>query len=254
MDYVIHMGDVTCGGGTYEMQLDAFRAALHRAHCVFDKLPMPAYVLPGNHDSLPGGDWAYFDQLWGISPGIGHTIDLPMARLVLLNAQGHSPAQLQASLPDDPVTGWVNDQELARLDEALATAGGRPVVLFMHQVLLPWQSDQPWKHFYGVENASAVLDLLAAYANTAAVFQGHAHRLNVQTVDLGQRPCTFVIAPSLIEYPLAWLLLDFSQKEIHVQMRRLHLDDLAEESRLSGAGQSWRAGKPAWQDFFIDLL
>lgn len=256
LDLVLQLGDVTCGGGYFDMPEVAFYESLSLVHREFRRLTAPVYALPGNHDCPPGGgDWSHFEQLWGLHRGIGHTIDLPDVRLVMLNAQGHDVAQIDAARPSDPVYGWVNDWELLRLEETLATAGDRPVVLFCHQLLLPWGGNhEPWQpHFYGIRNCEAVLTLMARYGNVRAVFQAHAHRYDVQTVLIGAAPCHFVIVPAIIEYPLAWLLLEFLPTSVHLRLRQLSTPELVEITLHSGEGQAWRRGRPEWADLTLAL-
>lgn len=254
LDLVLHLGDLTCGGGTYEMTPDAFRTAVADLHRVYQDIRVPVYALPGNHDSLPGaGGWDVFHEVWGLEPGLGTTLDLQPARLVLLNTHGHSPAQIAQADEFDPVYGWVSDEELARLDAALATAGGRPVLVFTHQLLAPWSNHAAWRDFYAVRNAAAVREVLSRYGNVAAVFQAHAHRFDVRRLALGRAECTFVILPSLIEYPLAWVQIDLSTTLLRMRLRQLPLPALREASRTSGDGQAWRAGRPEWSDLTIPL-
>ena len=145
LDLVLHLGDLTCGGGGYAMPVDAFQATLDWIHAGFARLDTPVHAIPGNHDALPGaGGWGYVSQLWGLEPGLGLTIDLPAARLVLLNTHGHTPAQIAEAEECDPIWGWVSEQELARLDDALGTVGERPVLLFSHQLLQPWRGGDRW--------------------------------------------------------------------------------------------------------------
>ncbi|MDQ3248677.1 MAG: metallophosphoesterase, partial [Chloroflexota bacterium] len=226
LDMIIHMGDMTCGGGVYEMPLQNFYTALTQTQQEYRRFSPHFYALPGNHDCLPGGsDWAYFEILWGLPPGGGLTLDLPMARLVLLNAQGHTKQQIEQAKPADPVYGWVNQAELARFAEALATAGDRPVLVFAHQLLQRWAGDKPWQDFYAIRNSSAVLAIMERYANVRAVFQAHAHRFDVQTIDVGQKPCHFVVMPALIEYPLGWLSLELSRTNLRIRLQTLPLSD-----------------------------
>lgn len=254
LDLVLHLGDLTCGGGTYAMSPDLFTTAVVDLYQTYQNLKTPVFALPGNHDSMPGaGGWKVFHAVWGSAPGLGKTLDLPMARLVLLNTHGHSPAQIAGANEFDPVYGWVNDDEMARLEDALASASDLPVLLFTHQLLAPWSNGNGWRDFYGVRNAEAVLELLDRYANVRAVFQAHAHRLDMQQRVLGKQKCTFVVLPSLIEYPLAWVRLDLSQSALRLRLNRLPLPDLLEASRLSGSGQGWRAGRPEWWDLTIPL-
>ena len=252
LDCVIHMGDITCGGGVYGMPENDFYTALDQTKAKYQKLALPFYALPGNHDCPPGGgDWSYFEKLWNIETGMGTTIETPMARLVLLNTQGHSPQQLETAKPTDPVYGWVNEAELARLETMLATAASRPVLLFTHQLLHRWSGDKAWQDFYGVRNADAVLKILEQYGNVRAVFQAHAHRYDAQVSMLGRKPCHFIVLPALIEYPLGWLRLELDPDCVKVALQRLPLPDLASLAGYSGEGQLWRAGKPEWANIRI---
>ena len=254
LDYVVHMGDITCGGGVYDMPENEFYTALQRTHREYSQLPAPFYALPGNHDCPPGGGgWSYFERLWGLQPGLGVTIDTPLARLVLLNTQGHSQKQLEEAKPTDPVYGWVNDAELERLATALATAGERPVLLFTHQLLHHWSGDQPWQDFYGIHNAATVLKIMAHHGNVRAVFQAHAHRFDVQVVNIGPKPCHFIVMPAIIEYPLGWLCLDIHKHCMKIALLRLPLPELASLGGYSGEGQLWRAGKQEWTNLKIEL-
>jgi 3',5'-cyclic AMP phosphodiesterase CpdA len=254
LDLVIHLGDMTCGGGTYAMTPDKFVTTVVDLYRTYRSLNAPVYVLPGNHDSMPGsGGWEEFHAVWGAQPGLGMTLDLPTARLVLLNTHGHSSAQIALASDFDPVYGWVNDRELERFDESLATAGPRPVIVFSHQLLSPWSSGPQWREFYGVRNAAAIFDVMGRYGNVRVVFQAHAHRLDVKRVSLGEHECTFVILPSLIEYPLAWVRLDLTADMVRMQLQQLPLPELCEASRKSGSGQSWRAGRPEWWHLTIPL-
>lgn len=252
-DIVIHLGDWVCGGGSFNMSKTQFCQSLQQMQSAFATLPAPVYALPGNHDCPAGEDYSYFAQLWNSQPGLGYTIDLPEARLILLNTQGHSQAQLGAAYPGDPISGWASEAELKRLEDSLASAGNRPILLFVHQLLYPWIGSQPWKDLYQVENRQNVLELMARYGNVRAVFQGHAHMLDIQTTEIGENPCTFIVTPAIIEYPMAWLQLQLTAHKLSVSIQRLPLPELAATSRQSGNGQGWREGLSDWHDFCIEL-
>lgn len=97
------------GGGGFAMSPQAFYDTLDQMQNQFQQLCAQIYAIPGNHDCPPGGgDWSYFEQLWGLQSGQGCTIDLPIARLVLLNTHGHSLQQIEESKPSDPVYGWMS--------------------------------------------------------------------------------------------------------------------------------------------------
>jgi hypothetical protein len=104
-----------------------------------------------------------------------------------------------------------------------------------------------------VRNAAAVRSVLSRYQNVSAVFQAHAHRFDVRRLMLGRHESTFVILPSLIEYPLAWVQLDLASDLLRMRLRHLPLPALREASRTSGSGQEWRAGRPEWWDLTMPL-
>lgn len=247
---LFHLGDMTCGGGSFLMPHATFAATLTDLVAAWQQVA-PFYGLPGNHDCPQGGDYTFAEGLLGLAASQGHTIDTTQARLVLLHTQGHSAEQIAAAAPGDPCHGWVSPAELARLETALATAGNRPVLLFCHQLLHPWVGEgRSWADLYGIANGELVLALIKRYGNVRAVFQAHAHRLDVQATQLGQQPCWFMVIPAVIEYPMAWLELTLTANQLQVQMRRLPLRDLAEQSLQSGGGD-WRAGRPEWRNFTI---
>jgi 3',5'-cyclic AMP phosphodiesterase CpdA len=251
-DLILHLGDLTCGGGHFQMPHDQFFTTLTATVTAFRALPAEFYALPGNHDCPENGDWTFASQYLGLDVGLGRTIDLPLARLVLLNAQGHSPAKLTGIWPNSPNAGWVSPAELARLDEALATAGQRPVFIFSHQLLWPWlEPTQPWQELYGIENVAEVLAVLGRHGNVRAVFQGHAHRVDVQQARLGPAMCWFVVLPAIIVYPMAWLQLDLWPDQLQVRLHHLPLPELAELSR--DTGQAWRAGQAEWHNYTIPI-
>jgi 3',5'-cyclic AMP phosphodiesterase CpdA len=256
LDLAFHLGDATCGGGFFAMPRADFYAALDVVRHEFQLLSAPVYALPGNHDCPPGGgNWSYFERLWGLPTGAGLTIDLPTARLVLLNTQGHGPDQIDTARPADPVYGWVHDLELLRLEEALATAGNKPVLLFCHQLLLPWSGNhEPWlPDFFAIRNGQAVLALMARYGNVRAVFQAHAHRFDVQRTVVGDTPCHFVILPAIIEYPMGWINLELAPTHLHLRLEQLPAPELAEITLHSGEGQGWRRGQSGWAELVMEL-
>lgn len=254
-DLIIHLGDLVCGGGGYKMPGDEFERAMRHVHRRLHELDVPVVALPGNHDLYPGeGNLHEFYVLWHYQESVGKTIDLPQARCVLLNAMGHTPEQIQSAPDRDPVYGMISPAELQRLRDVLLSADDRPVLIFSHQVLLPWNSGKPWKDYYGVYNGQEVLKLIDQTSCVYAVFQGHAHRLHIQQrlLQSGRR-CVFATLPGTIEYPVAWTRLSLRGTQAHLQLQRLPLPDISIISARSGGGQSWREGDPAWWDYRFDL-
>ncbi|MEZ4612818.1 MAG: metallophosphoesterase [Caldilineaceae bacterium] len=258
-DAILHLGDVTCGGGTYAMGDGAFEDALRHVQSLLRARSAPVFALPGNHDCYPGGsDWACFEEMWGLSAGQGWTVDTPVARLSAAQRTGplgrtdrrRPPRRRRSRRPGLRLgeRGGVGP-----VGPGAGRAGDRPVVLFVHQLLRPWAGDQEWKDFYEVRNAPAVLDVMARHGNVARRHPrarapaGRPHR------PVGEGRTTFVVVPSLVEYPLAWLRLDMDATSLRLRLCPLPLPALLDVTCASGAGQGWRAGRPAWQDMTIAL-
>jgi 3',5'-cyclic AMP phosphodiesterase CpdA len=267
-DLAIHLGDMTNGGGYFDMPAETFAPHLRSLASDWRGLPFPVYALPGNHDCPPAGAglieaaarfgagpslngqpataWRTFEELWGLQQGMGRTLDLEHAVLLMVHTQGHSAAQVAEALPSDPVYGWVSDAELERMEQALDEAGDRPVILLLHQLLRPWQAARDWQEFYQVANADSLLMLLEKFGNVRAVFQGHAHFYEVQPVELGGRPVPFVILPAIIESPLGWLQLTVAGDGMEVALQTLRAN------LPTPPGQQWRAGRDEWRRWRID--
>ena len=254
VEKLLLLGDVVCGGGSYQMPVEVFLQTHAYVHEQVKSTGIATHVLPGNHDSRPGtGGHEAFETLWSLQSGLGQTIELPHARLVMLNAQGHSHEEIAAASHGDPVHGWVSNAELGRLERVLSAKDDRPIILLTHQLLQPWVGGSGWRDFYAIKNAGTVLDMTARAGNVRAVVQAHAHRLDLQYLSLGQSDCAFLVVPALVEFPVAWTRLDIDRDSARFRMQPLLLPDLREAARRSGYGQDWRVGLPAWQDFTVAL-
>lgn len=255
-DLVLHLGDMTCGGGYFSLPPDDFSPQLRRLHQQWEALGLHLATIPGNHDCPPGelsdAPWGEFEALFGLIPGQGQTIDVEGVRLILVNAQGHDGEQLRAAWPDDPIYGWVGPAELARVEADLASAGNRPVLLFIHQLLFRWRGPHEWQEYYGVRNGGELLALFERFCNVRALFQGHAHLYEVTRHLLGGRTCTSVICPAIIEYPVGWLLLEVSEGGMQVSLRLPPCAAERERARHNGQGQEWRMGDANWVRFDVD--
>ncbi len=254
VEKLLLLGDLVCGGGSYQMPVDVFLQTHTYVREQVTSTGIATHVLPGNHDSRPGtGGTEAFEAIWSLQSGLGQTIELPHVRLVMLNAQGHARDQLAAASNGDPVYGWVSKAELHRLDRVLSAEDERPIILLTHQLLQPWGGSSGWRDFYAIKNADKVLDMIDRAGNVRAVVQAHAHRLDFQHVSLGQSECAFLVVPALVEFPIAWTRLDIARDSVRFRMQSLPLPDLREATRRSGSGQDWRVGLPEWQDFTVAL-
>lgn len=269
---VLHLGDQASGGDYFGMVAETdYLAEIDFLQSLLGGVDAPAFALPGNHDCPPGNvDYAVNSTAWGKRRGEGTTIDVDDLRLVLVNTEGYSLEQVEAwqeaerarieaetGAPangsiGEPIAGFVTDAELARVDEALASAGKRRVVIFSHQLMHEWSGFSPtlWEGMYGVENNQQVLDLARRHGNVKAMIAGHAHRYDVHWDKLGETTCAFVVTPAVIEFPLAWLELKATPNEIALEMHAIPRPELAlRAARYGDVG--WRAGKREWRKIVL---
>ena len=149
MDLVLATGDITQDGskGGYQRFIDAI-----------GRVPAACRWIPGNHDDVQLmatlGDASGFNAEW---------IDLSNWRIVLLDS----------SIPG-AVPGYLDEQQLDRLDRALDTADGRHLLISLHHHPVDIQSD--WMNPLGLQNADRLLQRIDGNSSVRAVLWGHIHQ------------------------------------------------------------------------------
>lgn len=149
MDLVLATGDITQDGS--EEAYRRFIAASLR-------LPAPCHWIPGNHD-----DAALMQRLGSASGMSRDWVDIGNWRIVLLD-----------SSVAGSVAGYLSDRQLQSLDDALATAGGRHLLICLHHH--PVDIGSNWMQPIGLRNAEALFTRLAGHKATKAVVWGHVHQ------------------------------------------------------------------------------
>lgn len=170
-DLVIASGDLVADGTPAEY------AALRN---LFDDLPLPYLLLPGNHDIRGNLTEAFPEQPWDLaSEFLQYAVDDYPLRLIALDTviPGAPGGRLCAARLD-----WL----AARLDEA----PDRPTAIFMHHP--PFVTGIGHMDRMGLENPSALADVLALRSQVVRILCGHLHR-PIQTM-LGRVPVS--VAPS----------------------------------------------------------
>ncbi len=225
LDLLVHLGDVTCGGSHYGMSAADFDQTLDWFLARIGTLSCPVHILPGNHDLKLGETYQPTEARLGLQSQRGTGVTFPAHNLhfELLNAQGHTEQDIAQAAAGAPVAGQVAPAELARLDQALHRARDMHVIVGTHQLLQPLAASAVSSEDSFVRNRQEVQTVLAKHPNVRAVFQGHAHQYDVQTVLLGHRDCTYVVAPALCLWPPAWLHLTIGPSGLAIQVRYLDL-------------------------------
>lgn len=217
VDLVLATGDITQDGspGGYQRFIEAV-----------SRLPQPCHWIPGNHD-----DAVLMNEL-----GAGHDlnrawVDIGGWRIVLLDS----------SVPGH-VHGFLEADQLARLDEALDSAGSQHVLVCLHHHPVPIGSD--WMEPLGLQNADQLLNRLDTDPRVRAVLWGHIH----QQLDQQRGTLRMLASPSTcVQFAVAssdfatdnqapgyrWLRL-YDDGRLETAVSRLPHDSFTPDSGASG--------------------
>tara|TARA_R110000764_G_scaffold110472_2_gene196989 strand:+ start:53753 stop:54604 length:852 start_codon:yes stop_codon:yes gene_type:complete len=149
MDLVLATGDITQDGSE-----DAYRRFIAASL----RLPAPCHWIPGNHDN------AVLMRQLGAASGLSRDwVDIGNWRIVLLD-----------SSVSGSVAGRLADNQLQRLDDALATAGERHILVCLHHHPVDIGCD--WMQPIGLQNADALFSRFTEQTAVKAVLWGHVHQ------------------------------------------------------------------------------
>ncbi|MCG5534607.1 phosphodiesterase [Ectothiorhodospira mobilis] len=181
---------------------DAYR----RLRRTFNRLPWPVHCLPGNHDEPDLME----DTL------AGDNID---CRKVLI--RGDWLILLLDSVVPGESAGYLDDHELALLEETLSRHPARNALICLHHPVIPLGS--AWMDRIGLANTDDLFRVIDAHPKVRAVLFGHAHREVDETrngVRLLGAPSTGVqFAPHTPEPRLDDLPPGYRHLELHADGR-----------------------------------
>ena len=190
-DFIVHGGDLLCGGSSFEIPRDQYERSLRDVAGAYAGFAAPIHYVAGNHD-CDAQDYGYAAFLETF--GVGRTLDIvdvaPRLRLALANIYRDGEADAGT---------WT-----AELDDALrdadAQARGDRAALFLvlHSWVHPGAAADPTRGI--INNAAGVQETLAACDTVAAVFGGHRHANRVRLF----RDYLCVDTACLIGYPLGF--------------------------------------------------
>ncbi|MCP5373012.1 MAG: phosphodiesterase [Hyphomicrobiales bacterium] len=156
IDATLVTGDLTDTGGPDEF------AALRP---ILDRLAMPWYVVPGNHDRRDTFLAAFADRLYlaGCRDFVQYAVDDHPLRLVGLD-----------TTVDGQPHGFLGRDRLDWLDACLAAAPDRPTLIFMHHP--PFETGIRHMDVQNLRNGADLFDVLARHPQVRHVACGHVHR------------------------------------------------------------------------------
>lgn len=169
---------------TGDLADDGLPADYARLAAAFARLPMPVYVIPGNHDRHEPFHTAFVQHGYlpkSASGYLCYAVDDHPVRLV-----GVDTVQ-----PGDH-HGRLCSHRREWLAQTLAAAPDRPTLIFMHHP--PFASGIPFMDAMGLVNGADVAAIVARHPQVQLVVCGHVHR-SVQTRWAGT---IGVIAPSTV--------------------------------------------------------
>jgi len=114
--------------------------------------------LPGNHD-----DRRVMAQLAGSDELLQQVTDIGAWRIVMLDSTVRGAAH-----------GWLDEAQLALLDQALDGAGGRHCLVCLHHQ--PVDIGCAWMAPIGLRNADSLFQCLRAHPQVRALLWGHVHQ------------------------------------------------------------------------------
>ncbi len=195
-EFVAELGDFTDNPVTQNLSYEQRKAAatgfVRDAEQLLSRFKGPRYHVFGNHDTDQMSKEQYLDYLnnTGISAGASYySFDRGGVHFVVLDASFKSDGNTYSGVPDTPGAGYkwsdanVPQTELDWLKTDLASSKG-PVIVFGHQYLNPAEEiDAQFDPVHTVRNAPTIRKMLEQSGRVLAVFAGHYHDGDFQTVN-----------------------------------------------------------------------
>lgn len=144
---------------TGDIAEDGRRATYERFQSIMGPLGVPVMCIPGNHE-----DPATLSAVLH-SP--------PLHYCGSASFRGWRVVMLDSHVPGED-SGWLDEDELDRLDRDLAEAAGRNVLVCLHHQ--PVSVGSPWLDTMGLRNAATFHALLYKHGNVRSVLSGHVHQ------------------------------------------------------------------------------
>ena len=240
-DFVIHGGDIVCGGQSFDMSAEEYVEALNTAHILGQSLNAPCYYIPGNHDLDPetGSKVSYLER-FGINGRGSTSFVKENIRFILLDAQ---------EVPEDLTYGYVSTNQLAWIEREMKKARdyGEDILFFSHQ--LPFPSVEFQGIGSRIANSAEILEIVAPFEKQIlAFFCGHQHLNRV----FREQGLLCIITSGIICYPMMWRQVCIYADKIEVKSVPVDLPEVLSESEsVNPDNNLYLSGRPRDQEFTI---
>lgn len=249
IDFLLLPGDLTQHG---ERQNHEWLAAR------LERLPFPAYVVPGNHDiiSRDGCDLTLSRQDFpAVYRGCGYSQEslyycheiFPGIHLLGLNSIAFNSAGEQLPF------GYVDDAQLAWLAARVSELRGQQVMVMVHHNVLehlPGQAQHPLGQRYILRNRQALIEILQS-AGANLILTGHLHVQDVAR----EGGLWEITTGSLVSYPHPYRIVTVTPEEtgaLKMALETRKVTTLEDWSDLQGTSLQWMRDRS--EPFMVKLL
>jgi len=139
-----------------------------RVKKLLDDLPIPYYIVVGNHDSRAGLRKVFSEHSYLLTGQdfIQYTVENTPVRIIALD-----------TLAVGSHRGLIDEERIRWLDRELSDQPDRPTVVFMHHP--PFETGMPYPDSLGLDGTEELGRVISRYRNIEAVISGHTHRDSV---------------------------------------------------------------------------
>ena len=222
-DFVVHGGDLLCGGGAFEISWDTYLQSVADVAESFRGFEAPFHCVPGNHDcdAERGTFGPLRDQIH--LPELLDVVEVaPRLRLALANPFGEEPLEEPNGVWTDALDGALREAAAKAFSESCA------LILVLHPWVLPGfvgPGDDPGAGM--VKGAERLLETVAANPSIVAIFTGHRHLNRIRMY----RDFLIVDTACLIGYPMGFREICLTDDGfLAARFHQLDLPDLLQAS------------------------
>lgn len=242
--FVVHGGDIVCGGNSFDMSSEKYVEALNTAHSLGEKLTAPIYYIPGNHDLDPEtGSKVSYLECFGINNRGSTSFAKDNVRFILMDTQ---------EVPEDLTHGYVSTNQLAWVERELKKAAdyGEEIIIFTHQ--LPFPSVEFQGVGSRVANSAEILEVVAPFERQIiGFFCGHLHLNRV----FREQGLLCIITSGVICYPMMWRQVLVYPDRVEVMSVPVDLPEVyADSEAVNPDNNPYLSGRPRDQEFTIPRI
>lgn len=223
-DFIIHEGDLLCGGGgSFCLSVDDYYRSVEDAGRAFSMFQAPVYFVPGNHDCDPQtGSFASLSERISM-PEILDVVDVaPRLRLAIANVYTKDPLEIRGGT-------WTSEHDCALAKAAKqAFADKCAIILALHSTVLPAFGDNEMTQYKGVlDNSEKLIETISRHPAIVATTSGHSNMNRIKMY----RNFLSIETACLVGYPMGFREIELREDGYLVaKFHQLSLHDLCRKS------------------------